>query len=169
MPETSFWRGLRTKLSSPRIPPAVIPSQFFQGVVILMAGIASIFQGLDYIARGIIVNPNDTAWALTVVEKALPFEIWGYGFIVFSLLAIIGDTFQVWPFAIFGHGALFICYSTIGVGVFASLMLEWKGYGWQLGFLYAGVGLFHAMVADGCYDQWAREWDHPPAQFDKES
>ena len=126
-----------------------------------MAGISSVFQGLDYLAR-----PAESAWNLTVMERVFPLGVWGYLFIVISALAIIGDTFQIWPFAIFGHGSLFICYSTFGLGVFVSLMLDWRGYGWQLGFLYFGVGLFHAMVADGCYDEWAKEWEGPPTATD---
>lgn len=161
MPETSWIRGLLKKLQHPRIPPAVLPSQFFQGIVILASGIASVFQGLDYIAR-----PEDATFTLTVMERAFHLDIWGYAFIAFSLFAIVGDTFQIWPFAIFGHGSLAIAYSMFGFGVFVSIALDWHGYGWQLGFLYLGVGMFHAMVADGCYDEWAREWERPPTSTD---
>lgn len=157
MPETSLYRGLLKKLGTPRIPPALMPSQFFMGIVILTSGVASVAQGLDYIFR-----PQTAAWTLSVVERALPMAVWGWAFVIIAVIAVIGDTFRIWPFAIFGHGALYISYTALGVGVFASLALDWRGYGWQLGILYCGVGLFHAMVADGCYDQWAREWEKAP-------
>lgn len=144
-------------LLSPRFLPAVQPSAKFFSLVVLTSTVASIAQGLDYIVR-----PADKAWTLTTLEQALPLDFWGYLFIIFAGFALLGGIFDAWPFAIFGHGCLCICYSAFGVGVAWSMITEWKGYGWQTGVLYFGVGVFHAMVADGCYDEWAKEWKFPP-------
>lgn len=157
MVNVPWYRGLWDIVRSPRLLPLIRPSERFFGLIVLTSGLASIAQGLDYVVR-----PEDTSFALTVIEEALPLDFWGWSFILFSAIAIIGDLFDVWPFAIFGHGALFICYTAFGLGIGWSLILDWKGYGWQTGVLYIGVGLFHAMVADGCYDEWAKEWKKPP-------
>ena len=157
MPETAWYKRICSKISRPKIPPAIQPSQFCVGLTILISGLSSVAQGLDYIAR-----PQEDTWQLNVIEGAFPLDIWGYLFIIFAVFAIIGDTFNIWPIATFGHGALFISYSAIGLGVVWSLILNWHGYGWQLALLYTGVGMFHAMVADGCYDEWVREWDRAP-------
>ena len=157
MPEPIWYKRLWAKISRPKIPPAIRPNQFIVGSVILMSVIASVSQGFDYIAR-----PQEEAWTLSVIEQALPLDVWGWLFVVFAVFALIGDTFNIWPMATFGHGALSIAYIAIGTGVVWSLILNWHGYGWQLAFLYVGVGMFHVMVADGCYDEWVREWDRAP-------
>jgi hypothetical protein len=157
MTDVPWYRGLWNMFRSPRLLPFIEVSKNFFGLVVLSSGLASIGQGLDYVVR-----PQDSSFALTVLERAIPLDYWGWSFILFASFAVIGGIFDVWPLAIFGHGALAACYVAFGVGVGWSLLTDWHGYGWQLGLLYFGVGMFHAMVADGCYDEWAKEWKKPP-------
>lgn len=133
------------------------PSGRMLGAVMLLSVFVAISQGSDYIAR-----PTDTAPTLSVAESALDFDFWGGIFLFFASLALAGALFSVWPVAIIGHGVLAFNYLAISLGVFWSLIDNWQGYGWNTGVIYISFAIFHALVADGCYDEWAREWKHVP-------
>jgi len=157
MEEIPWYRGIWSKLLHPRLLPVLRLDVTLVGIVVLASGVASITQGLDYVVR-----PPESSWALTFLERALPLDFWGWCFILFASCAVVGNSFQFWPLAIFGHGALFISYSSFAFGVGWSVITDWRGYGWQTGILYLGIGMFHALIADACYDTWASEWKEPP-------
>lgn len=157
MPETSWYRVLCRKLRTPRLPPVLNPSSGVLGAAMLLSVIIAISQGLDYIAR-----PPETAPTLSIVERAVALDFWGIIFLTFAGLALAGGLFSLWPAAILGHGVLAFNYLAISLGIAWSLIDDWQGYGWNTGVIYLSFAIFHALVADGCYDEWAREWDRPP-------
>lgn len=123
----------------------------------LLSVLIAISQGLDYIAR-----PPETAPTLSIVERAVALDFWGAIFLTFAGLALAGGLFSVWPVAILGHGVLAFNYLAISLGVAWSLVDDWQGYGWNTAVIYMSFAAFHALVADGCYDEWAREWVKTP-------
>ena len=161
MPETSWYRGLCRKLHTPRLPPVLDPGNKLIGFAMLISVFIAMSQGLDYIAR-----PAETAPTLSVVERALALDFWGAIFCTFAVIALAGGLFSIWPAAILGHGVLAFNYLAISLGVGWSLVDNWQGYGWNTGVIYLGFAIFHGLVADGCYDEWAREWGHIPPPID---
>lgn len=161
MAETSWYRGLCRKLQTPKIPPAITPSTIMLGIAILLSIVIAMSQGLDYIVR-----PSETAVTLTVLESKFPLDFWGIVFVTFAGIALVGTVFEFWPAAILGHGVLAVNYFAIGSGVVWSLIDDWKGYGWNTGVIYLCFATFHYLVADGCYDEWAKEWRKPPPPLD---
>lgn len=161
MPETSWYRGLCKKLRTPRLPPVLNPSSKLLGSAILMSLVISISMGLDYTAR-----PPSTAPTLSVVEQSMPLDVWGILFLFFAGIALVGNVFETWPAAILGHGVLAFIYLAISFGVIWSLVENWQGYGWNTGVIYLVFAAFHALVADGCYGEWAREWKKPPVPIE---
>jgi len=149
---------VKLEFHRPRFPPALHPASVSMGATVILALIVAISQGLDYIAR-----PDETSFTLGIVEQKLSLDFWGICFLIFALVTLIGLVFAFWPLAIVGHGVLSVTYLCFGAGVFWSVFIaDWRGYGWNTGVLYFCLAAFHALLTDGCYDEWAREWKRPP-------
>ena len=157
MPDTSWYGALCRKLRTPQLPPVLDPSNKVLGFAMLLSVLIAFSQGLDYIAR-----PPETAPTLSIIEQMVTLDFWGTIFLVFAGLALVGGLFSIWPAAILGHGVLAFNYLAISLGIGWSLIDDWQGYGWNTGVIYLAFAVFHALVADGCYDEWAREWDKAP-------
>lgn len=150
-------KGFLAKIKSPKLPPDMGPSSVPLGFIIVLSLIVAFSQGMDYFVR-----PDSTSFTLGVVEQKLPLDFWGLIFLTFAVFCLVGITFTIWPLAIIGHGVLSVTYAAFAVGIFWALALDWRGYGWNLGVIYACFTVFHALMADGCYDEWAREWRKAP-------
>ena len=137
------------------------PSTTVLGFAILLSLVIAFSQGIDYIAR-----PLETTISLSIVEQKMALDFWGYIFLTFAGIALVGNVFSFWPAAILGHGVLSFNYLAIIIGVAWSLAEDWKGYGWNTGVIYLCLAAFHSLVADGCYDEWAREWRKSPPPID---
>lgn len=163
MPETSRIRGLFKRLPRPQIPPELTASNALSGLAVLLSLIIAFSMGIDYIAR-----PPETARSLSIVESKLSLDFWGIIFITFAVTSLLGTIFEFWPAGILGHGVLAVNYLAIGAGVMWSVISPWEGYGWNTGVIYLCFAIFHYLVADGCYDEWAKEWKDspPPMQID---
>ena len=140
---------------------SMTPSATVLGLAVLLSLIIAFSQGIDYIAR-----PLETAISLSIVEQKMALDFWGYIFLTFAGIAIVGNVFSLWPAAILGHGVLSFNYLAISIGVVWSLAKDWQGYGWNTGVIYLCLAAFHSLVADGCYDEWAREWRKSPPPID---
>jgi hypothetical protein len=150
-------RGLLKYLSGPRFPFTLVPNQFSFAMAISLSLVIVASLGLDYIARPESVSPS-----LSIVEQSMPLDWWGYIFLIFGAAAFLGNLFSVWPIAIVGHGVIAFNYLALGVGVLWSLFEKWEGYGWSTGVTYLCFAAFHYIIADACYDAWAREWKYSP-------
>ena len=156
MHRESWTRRLLNRLLSPRIPPFIAPGNALVGLAVLLSLVIAFSQGLDYMAR-----PSETAATLSVLESKMALDFWGVIFLTFATTSLFGTIFEFWPAGILGHGVLAVNYLAIGSGVVWSLIDNWVGYGWNTGVIYICFAIFHYLVADSCYDEWAREWKNP--------
>lgn len=124
----------------------------------LVALALATFRGLDYLAgaagqvggagrqgRGVAHG------GLSLVEQALPLQVWGAAFLVAVVVCAVGIVARCWPLAVAGHAGQAGLYAALAIGVVAAGQLSgsWVGVAW----LVAAAG-FNVILADTSLDAW---------------
>ncbi|WIC89792.1 membrane protein [Gordonia phage Sapo] len=95
--------------------------------------LAALYRGLDY-----ATPPNEEVASLSVVEKALPFQTWGYVYLALGVLGLVGLFWVKFPLTALAHGFLVGLYFAFAVGSLWSVLtrqdadptlLEWAWVG----------------------------------------
>lgn len=146
---------MRIKLRSPRFPPTVSPSGAILGLTITLSLVGAFSHGLDWVSR-----PKDNPVFVPIASAHVNLDFVGTSFMIFAIIAAIGVTFEFWPLAIMGHGVIAVNYLSSGIGTLMTVLADWQGYGWNNPVLYLCLSAFHYLIADGCYGEWASEWDN---------
>lgn len=114
----------------------------------LVALALATFRGLDYLAgaAGQVAHGG-----LSLVEQALPLQVWGAAFLVAVVVCAVGIVARCWPLAVAGHAGQAGLYAALAIGVVAAGQLSgsWVGVAW----LVAAAG-FNVILADTSLDAW---------------
>lgn len=110
-------------------------------------------RGLDYIKL-----PSDAPVAtLSVVERALSLDTWGWIFLCLGVIGYLGLYITRLPVTAIMHGLLVAVYVVFAIGAFADVSGRDEFYGWRtaIGWL-AGAAIVHAVLSDSSKDAWRR-------------
>lgn len=121
-------------------------------VVAIQAAIllAAVSRGLDY-----LLPPRGPLNTLSVIEKAMPIELWGALFLVGGLFGLVGLYVNRWPIAAVGHVILLATYAAFAVGAFLDVLGRDSLEGWRTPLDWALVfAVIHWGFADACVDAW---------------
>lgn len=123
----------------------------------LIAGAAlltAIMAGLDYIA-----SPVDKIM-LSIVETAVPLDVWGIYMIAAAVAAIFGWVTGRWWLTILGHAALIGIYMAFGTGVIMQVLNSEDWFGWRTGTNRFCLALINFVLAKVAWQNWdlSREW-----------
>lgn len=114
----------------------------------LVALALTTFRGLDYLLDG---GEQVAHGGLSLVEQALPLQVWGAAFLVAVVVCAVGIVARCWPLAVAGHAGMVGLYAALAIGAVAAGQLSgsWVGVAW----LVAAAG-FNVILADTSLDAW---------------
>lgn len=115
--------------------------------------IVAVSRGADYISLPASLSPE----SLTLVEKALPFDVWGWLFLLGGVVGLVGLVAPRAPITALAHALLCGLYLAFGVGALAQVADRGFLYGWRTGVGFVlGAALVHLVLADASVDGWRR-------------
>lgn len=114
---------------------------------------AAFSRGVDYIRL-----PSDVSVStLSIVERALTFDTWGWIFVALASAGYLGLFLARTPLTAIVHGFLVAVYVVFAVGALADVADQDVFYGWRtaVGWL-AGAAVAHAVLFGASKDAWRR-------------
>ncbi len=116
-----------------------------------------VFRGLDYI---LLPNDKPPIATLYVVERALPLDAWGWGFIAWGLIAYLGMWWKASPLAAIGHMAIAAIYGVFAAGSLVEIITrDGEFYGWRTGTGWVVAAAAHVIFALEAERTWRIERD----------
>lgn len=132
-----------------RIEITSLPAELLQ----LGALVVAVARGLDYIRLPADLTPD----SLSVIEAALPFDVWGWIFLTAGAIGLLGIFVPRIPMTALAHGVLFGLYLVFGIGALAELADRDFLYGWRTAVGWVlGAAAVHLVLADASIDGWRR-------------
>lgn len=122
--------------------------------VLWLLTVEALSRGMDYVTGD---RPGVTS-SLTVIEAALPLEVWGVLFLIVGAATALGVFFR--RHMLIAYGAFFTggLYAILSVGLFLKMMERgWPWDGWRTPTHFLMMGALWAAVAAGTL--WRRRLD----------
>lgn len=114
-----------------------------------------LFRGLDYI---LLPSDKPPIATLYVVERALPLDAWGWGFIGWGLIAYLGMWWRTSPFAAIGHMAIAAIYGVFAAGSLVEIIVrDGEFFGWRTGTGWVVAATAHVIFALEAERTWRIE------------
>lgn len=110
-------------------------------------------RGIDYIRL-----PGEVSVStLSVVERALALDTWGWIFLSVSVIGYAGLFIPRLPVTAIMHGLLVAVYVMFAIGALADVANRDTFYGWRIaiGWLF-GAAIVHLVLSDSSKDAWRR-------------
>lgn len=137
------WVGTNRRLLDRRLMVILRPLaiRLIEKLILLQV----LFRGLDYI---LLPDDKPPIATLYVVERALPLDAWGWGFIAWGLIAYLGMWWRESPLAAIGHMAIAAIYAVFATGSLVEIITrDGEFYGWRTGTGWVVAAAAHVIFA----------------------
>lgn len=108
-------------------------------------------RGADYIA-----TTKDTPDVLSVVERAMPLDFWGFLLLGVAIAAAVCWIRRIWPGIIVAHMTIAGIYIAFGAGAMLAVAENWSAGGWRTGIGFFAAGAVHVILSRGAVREWDR-------------
>lgn len=109
-------------------------------------------RGLDYILLPAAAAP---VASLFVIERALPLDVWGWGFLCWAIVAYLGMWWKQTPLAAIGHFSLGVIFALFAIFTLAEIIgRDGDLYGWRTATSWAVAALIHFVYSREAERTW---------------
>lgn len=147
------WAEIKRRLLASRLMVQLRPLsiRLIEKLILLQV----VFRGLDYI---LLPDHNPPIATLSVVERALPLDLWGWGFVAWALIAYLGMWWKTSPLAAIGHMAIASIYAVFATGSLVEIIVrDGAFYGWRTGTGWVVAAVAHVIFALEAERTWRIE------------
>lgn len=109
-------------------------------------------RGLDYLLSP--VPPVISAPVLTVVERAIPLHLAGWGFVLAAVAALAGLVLRRLPLAALGHMMIAVLYAVFAAGAVIEVLGRDYPTGWRSATAWAAAAVIHLIFARVSESSW---------------
>ena len=136
------WADAKRRLLDRRLMVILRPLSIRLIEVIVL--IQATLRGIDYV---LLPDANPPIATLYVVERALPLDAWGWGFIAWGFITYVGMWWKQSPLSAVGHMGIASIYGVFATGSLVEVITDGELYGWRTGTSWVTASVIHIVFA----------------------